>query len=247
MIEQSTRSTAAWASHALEVYLLGLVDFDQALTLQERLIYEISGRDDRQGALLLCEHPRLITIGREGSREQVLVEPSDPLLRHVEIRWLNRGGGSLAHGPGQLAVYPIVPLDRLNLGICEYRQRLQQAVVETCGELRVEAHQDDGKSGVWGRYGQFAFIGAGVRSWVAHHGLFINVCPELELMRLARWSGEGERITSLAAQRLRPTSMHAVRESIIRTLAAQLGYERYHTYSGHPLLQKAGKHSHVYA
>ena len=58
--EQSKwRNTAA-----LDVRLLGTVDFDAAQFLQERLVYEISGRDDRFGGLLLCEHPPLITVAR---------------------------------------------------------------------------------------------------------------------------------------------------------------------------------------
>src|SRR5687767_7528881 len=90
------------ASHALEVRLLGLVDFEAALFLQERLVYEIGGRDDTQGHLLICEHPPLITVGREGSRGHILVEPRDLVARQMEVRWLSRGGGCVAHAPGQL-------------------------------------------------------------------------------------------------------------------------------------------------
>ena len=64
-------SDLADTSAPLEVYLLGIVDFDSALFLQERLAYEISGRSDAMGTLLLCEHPPLITVGREGSRSHI--------------------------------------------------------------------------------------------------------------------------------------------------------------------------------
>ena len=61
----SIAEQSKWRNTAvLDVRLLGTVDFDAAQFLQERLVYEISGRDDRFGGLLLCEHPPLITVGR---------------------------------------------------------------------------------------------------------------------------------------------------------------------------------------
>src|SRR5262249_16848722 len=51
----------------LKVSLLGPVDFEAALALQRLLVYQVAG--DRSGAaLLLCEPPPVITVGREGSR-----------------------------------------------------------------------------------------------------------------------------------------------------------------------------------
>ena len=52
------------ASHSdpLEVHLLGVVDYESALFLQERLVYDISGANDRRGTLLVCEHPPMVTI-----------------------------------------------------------------------------------------------------------------------------------------------------------------------------------------
>src|SRR5690606_27991033 len=107
----------------LEVHLLGVVDFDAASFLQERLVYELSGRDDQTGALLLCEHPPIVTIGREGSRAWLRADDRDFAARQMEIRWLNRGGGCLVHCPGQLAVYPIVPLQRLAIPPADYAAR----------------------------------------------------------------------------------------------------------------------------
>jgi lipoate-protein ligase B len=54
-------------NHALQVYLLGQVGFEDALNFQRRLAFQVAG-DRSQAGLLICEHPPLITIGREGSR-----------------------------------------------------------------------------------------------------------------------------------------------------------------------------------
>lgn len=222
----------------LEVHLLGTVDYDAALFLQERLVYDLSGRADRTGGLLLCEHPPLVTIGREGSRAHLRVDENEFVARQVSVRWTNRGGGCLAHGPGQLAVYPIVPLDRIGVRPAEYAGRLIDAVVDLCTELRVPAWPSEDGRGVSCRLGRFASVGAAVKSGMSYHGLFVNVAPAMDLMRLVDHGPGSERQTSLAAQRARPTEMHAVREGLIRHVAAGLGYEKHHLYTGHPLLKR---------
>ena len=98
------------AERRLQVYLLGTVDFEAALVVQKRLAYHVAG-DASGAALILCEHFPLITIGRQGSRSHILCEPDEIRTRQWRIRWVNRGGGCLLHLPGQLAIYPILPLD----------------------------------------------------------------------------------------------------------------------------------------
>ena len=51
-------------------------EFEAALTLQRALSYEVSG--DRHGAaLIVCEHPPLITVGRQGSWTHLHLEPEE--------------------------------------------------------------------------------------------------------------------------------------------------------------------------
>ncbi|MEZ6048981.1 MAG: hypothetical protein R3C11_26075 [Planctomycetaceae bacterium] len=238
-------------SDALEVHLLGLVDFEAAQVLQERLVYEISGREDKLGCLLLCEHPPLVTIGREGSRAQLQVDEGDLQAHQIEVKWVTRGGGCLVHLPGQLAVYPVLPLDRLEVGLVEFRRRLEQATIEMCRELKILANRADAdeqgevEPGVFCHSGQLASVGAGVKGWTSFQGLFLNVCPDMELVRWAQMNTIGARLTSMSAQQVRPVSMHKVRESMIRHLAEAFNYTRYHVYTGHPLLVRTKKRIYV--
>src|SRR5262249_52266475 len=118
-------SSLTAAEPALQAYLLGSVSFDAALALQRLLVYQTAG--DRAGAsLLLCEHPPLITVGRAGSRAHILFEPEELQHRHWPVRWVNRGGGCVLHLPGQMAVYPVLALDRRGFGIHDYLCRLQR-------------------------------------------------------------------------------------------------------------------------
>src|SRR5262245_2663599 len=99
--DRTDRGTAA--DRALQVYLLGSVDYGAMLRFQHRLVYEISG-DRSRSLLILCEHPPLISVGREGSHEHIGFEPAELDAREWPVRWVNRGGGCLLHLPGQLAI-----------------------------------------------------------------------------------------------------------------------------------------------
>lgn len=237
----------ARSSTALEVYLLGKVDFVSAMGLQSRLLEQIAQRQDTHGIVFVCEHPPSISIGREGSFGDVLVEQEELVARQMEIRWLSRGGGTFAHVPGQVAVYSMVPLHRLKLGLIEYRQRLEQTLIATAADLDVNAERGNEVPGATCRCGQFAFIGAGVRDGVTHGGMYINVSVPHEALNLVRWNKGPRHVTSLAAQRTRPTAMSTVRESLIRHLAESLGYDSYHLYTGHPLLHRSTRKVYVYA
>src|SRR5947209_15521549 len=103
------------SSPPLEVYLLGLVDFEEVQQLQRRLVYDLGERGG--AAVVLCEHPPTISVGRSGSR--LHVAPDDETLRAhgVGVHWVNRGGGCWLHLPGQLCVYLAAPLRTLGLDL----------------------------------------------------------------------------------------------------------------------------------
>src|SRR3954454_12447761 len=87
----------------LEVYLLGLVDFEEVQQLQRRLVYDLGERGG--GSLLLCEHPPTISVGRSGSRAHIVPDDEELRAMGIKVHWVNRGGGCILHLPGQLAVY----------------------------------------------------------------------------------------------------------------------------------------------
>lgn len=228
----------ATVTGSLEVHLLGLVDYDSALALQERLAYEVSGQIDTQAVLLLCEHPPLISMGRQGSCSHVFVPQHDLRACQMEVRWVARGGGAVVHAPGQLAVTPILPLDRLQMTVSDYRLRLETALVAACRDQHVPAKRVPDTPGVWCRGGQLASFGAAVKYGATLHGAVLNVDPDPGFLQMVDSSPPGERVTSLQAQRGRRVEMNSVRESLIRHLSCAFGYERVHLYTSHPLLQR---------
>jgi len=235
--------TTVWTSQgrssaALEVYLLGTVDFDAALFLQDRLVDEINSRSDRLGALIICEHPPIVTIGRDGRITDLPVDTGDFTSRMMDVRRVNRDGGTLVHMPGQIAAYPILPLNRLECLYSDFQLKLQDALISTCVEQRVPTEKVSSPIGTVCRCGQLSWIGASVRDGVSSHGLFLNVAPVMDTIRLVRSTNGRTKTASLSMQRMEPVPMHKVRESLMRHFSSQFGYEETHPYTGHPLLKR---------
>jgi lipoyl(octanoyl) transferase len=222
-------------SSDLDVFLLGCVDFDAFLLLQDRLAADIHARRDRYGLLLLCEHPPVISIGRDGSAADLQTNSEDDEPERLPIRWVGRGGGTWKHGPAQLSVSVLVPIDRLEMSPRTFRRTMVRSVLQLAHDIRIPAAASATVPGVYGRIGQFAFVGAAVRSGVTQFGMIVNVAPAFDV---TAFSPSGVRSSSLAAERSRPISMATVRESLTRHLAAGFGYEEVHIHTGHPWLRR---------
>ena len=231
----------------LETYLLGVVDFEDALQLQRRLVYEIGGYDDGRGALVLCEHLPTITIGRGGSRGHVFFEDDELDRLGIPIRWTNRGGGVMLHLPGQLVAYPIVPLADRGLGLAGYLDRVHAALVDVLEEFGLRGERPAGHSGVWVGGAQIASVGIAVNRWIAYHGLALNVSTPMAPFRKIRPNTvNGGKMTCMAAQRRAPLPMAGVREALVRHLENHLRFSRHHVYSQHAMVRSQRRH-HVYA
>ena len=195
----------------LQVYLLGTVEFEAALALQKKLHYDISG-DRKQAALILCEHPPLITIGRQGSPAQIQYEPAELAARRWPVRWVNRGGGGVLHLPGQLAMYPILPLDRFGLSLAEYVRLLGSVIEEMAADFHLRTRITASPAGVFADDRLVAAIGVAVRDWVSYFGAYINVQPPLDLYRKMRAGhGRGRGLGREALEAISTTSLERER------------------------------------
>jgi len=231
-----------------EFRLLGRVPFDAFLALQSRLVYEAGGLTEPRIVVLLCEHPDLITVGRAGSRGHIRL--TNDRLKHeqLRVRWISRGGGCVLHAPGQLAVYPIVPLNLFGWTVGGYLRRLQAGIVEGFAELGVRGETFGGTFGVWGRSGLLANVGVAVRAGIACHGAFINVNPPMRRYAFVDVfpphpdSDSGKSTMGcLLAERQATVRMTGVRAALVKTLAAAFDCPRCHLFTGHPWLSSASE------
>jgi lipoyl(octanoyl) transferase len=223
-------------AQTLQVYLLGSVEYEAFLRLQRRLQFDIAG-DRTQAALIICEHPPLITVGRQGSRRHIRLENEELRLRRLGVRWVNRGGGCVLHGPGQLTMAPILPLDHFSCGVNEFLQRLGDTVRDLLADFSVPAEARAHDGGVWTGDRLLAALGVSVRDWISGYGAYINIHPALDLHRFVT-TCETEQLpmTSLERERRGPVRPALVRERLIEHFRTRFGFARVALFSDHPVL-----------
>jgi lipoyl(octanoyl) transferase len=236
-----TRASNGTACPVLQVYLLGTVDFEEMLRVQRRLVYDVAGDRDR-AVLILCEHPPGISVGREGSREHIRCGPAELAARRWPVRWVNRGGGCLLHLPGQLAIYPIVALDRIGLGLQAYLDHLHAVVADVLGEFDVKASPVPGRAGVWVGGRRIAQVGVAVNDWVAYFGAALNINPDMELLKRVTDSRNGELpMTSMERERRAPVRAATVRQRFVEAFRTEFGFGRASLFPSLPELTRQAR------
>jgi lipoyl(octanoyl) transferase len=209
---------------ALHAYMLGRVDLDALLARQDRLAYEVAG--DSFGALILCDHPTGITIGREGSRRHVRPGPKELHAREWPLHWVGRGGGAMLHVPGQIACYPVLSLDRLKMTPAAFVAAMQQLVVEVVQAYDLPAEADARQPGVRIRGRRAAHLGLAIRNGVSTFGIILNVDPDLELFYNIHCDGDPLPMTSLQRETTSRVRIAEVRQRLLAKIAERFGFGR---------------------
>jgi lipoyl(octanoyl) transferase len=167
--------------------------------------------------LWLVEHDPVFTLGQAGKPEHVLM-PGDIPVIHVD-----RGGQVTYHGPGQLVAYPLLDLRRLKLGVREYVNRIEQALIDTLAEWQIAAARRAGAPGVYVDGAKIAALGIRVRRGCTFHGLAFNIAMDLEpFQRINPCGYEGLQVTSML-ELVGPSSFEAVKPVLVGRLARQFG------------------------
>ena len=198
---------------------LGLMDYRQALALQESLV-EQRRQDEGSDTLLLLEHPPVFTLGR-GADESFVLNP-----HHVPVHRVSRGGQVTFHGPGQLVGYPILALPRHRRDVHAYIRDLENVLIDTLGVYGLQAQQRQGLTGVWLNEQKIASIGVGIRRWVTFHGFALNVDPDLSYFSDIIPCGlHGVQMTSMAQALGRTIALDEVKIRLAEIFAATFGYK----------------------
>jgi len=223
---------------ALQAHLMGTVDFDRCLKLQRRIAKSAARAADGDATLLLCEHSPMITVGRGGRPEEVARGSRAIRGGQYPIKWVGRGGGAMVHGPGQIAVYPIVPIGWHELSVGRFFERLRSAVAAMFEELRIPVQTSDATPDLIGRTGRLATFGLAVRRGVTYFGAYINVAMSPGALRLVESpTADIPRLSCMQAEHRGRYPMSRVRSLLVEKLAVELDFTRFHLYTGHPLLK----------
>ena len=140
---------------AVEIENLGQKLYEPLL-IQMRELHEAVQRG-AAGRVWLVEHDPVYTAGRATPKEDL----------HEGIVPIERGGQITYHGPGQLTVYPIVPLPKRDLR--DWLKRIEIFGVRIANAFGLEAEPSVDGTGVFASGRKFASIGVHVKRWVNMH------------------------------------------------------------------------------
>ncbi len=136
---------------------------------------EFTSRRDAQtpDEIWLLEHPPVFTQGVAGKPEHVL-NPN-----HIPLVQTDRGGQVTYHGPGQLMIYTLFDLHRLQIGVRSLVCLLEKSIIDALKPLNIEAHGKREAPGIYVGDTKIASIGLRVRKGKSYHGIALNVENDL--------------------------------------------------------------------
>lgn len=203
-------------SGLLRVHWLGLMDYESVQHAMET--FTLSRTDESEDEIWLVEHPPVYTLGMN-CKDPAIIQPND-----IPIVESDRGGQITYHGPGQIVIYVLINLRRVQWGIKRLVQELEQTVIDLLAKHKIQALRREGAPGVYVEGKKIAALGLRVRRGCSYHGLAVNVDMALEPFSRIDPCG----YPGLEATQLRDLEIHAtIRDigiTVSQSLAAKLGY-----------------------
>ena len=141
----------------------------------------------------LLQHPPVFTLGKNGKPEHIRDPGSIPVIQS------DRGGQVTYHGPGQIIVYTLLDLKRMNIGVRELVTRIENAVIGLLQDYAIVAGARRDAPGVYVDGRKIAALGLRVRKGCSFHGLALNVDMDLTpFSRINPCGYQGLEVTQLA-------------------------------------------------
>jgi lipoic acid synthetase len=208
----------------LNVRWLGNLPYSEALILQKGLKESVAGEHNPYDYLLLLEHNNVITIGRTGDTNNLLLDSEELEKKGIEFFETDRGGDVTFHGKGQLIGYPIMRLQDPKK-VIPFVRSLEQTIIKTLGSFDIEAFSKEDDTGVWTSEGKIASIGVKVSKWTTYHGFALNIFDKLEGFDFINPCGNQEEKIASVHTFNSEISFDDIVNKITETFTAEFGYE----------------------
>ena len=220
--------------------------FGECWELQQQLfkgaIAAKSEGEEPRHTIILVEHPPVYTLGKSGKDSNLLV--AEEFLKSIgaEFFHIDRGGDITFHGPGQIVGYPILDLAQLGIGLKDYIDAIEGAVIDTMAEWGIACQRVEGASGVWivesGRpMRKICAVGVKSSRWVTMHGFALNVNTDLKYFGFINPCGFTDRTATSMEQELgAKLDLGVVKERLISHLPRKLNINKINTKRLCPLI-----------
>ena len=209
----------------LNVRWLGKLPYGEAYILQKGLHSATSQENSPFDYLLLLEHNNVVTIGRSGDINNLLVSKNILNENNIEFFETDRGGDITFHGDGQLIGYPIIRLDDPKK-VVPFVRKIENVIIDTLAELSIDAFSKIDDTGVWTKEGKIASIGIKVSKWTTLHGFSLNISENTKGFDFINPCGSSDEHVVYIQQYDETVSFKEVTEIISRKFVEIFKYEK---------------------
>ncbi len=208
--------------NSLAVENLGRVGYLEGWEYQKRTHAAVVA-GSKPPTLLLLEHPNTITLGRSTDRENLLFSEEHYQKLGFDVFEIERGGDVTMHLPGQLVVYPIIPVGRR---VRDYLRRLETVVMKVLEQHGIQSFPSPGYAGVWvgdvPLEEKICAFGVAVKRDVSMHGFALNVNPDLSQFDLIVPCGIADKgVTSVTKVLGKQVKIEEVKAQVVRAFEAE--------------------------
>lgn len=233
---------------------LGLIPYQEAWDFQTALFEQVIERKmhNRKAApedqveqyhhFLMCEHPHVYTLGRNGKAEHLLLDEAGLAAHEATFYQINRGGDITYHGFGQVVGYPILDLDEFFTDIARYVRLLEEAIMRMLVPYGLVGERIAGLSGVWidaegTAPRKICAVGVHLSRWTTMHGFALNVNTDLSYFgHIVPCGIDDKAVTSMQQELGEAVDPEPVKTSIKEHLAQLLEASYYPATATHPQL-----------
>ncbi|MCC8170752.1 MAG: lipoyl(octanoyl) transferase LipB [Parabacteroides sp.] len=205
---------------------LGLIAYERALAIQTAAFNELLECKQKGttgcNRLYFCEHMPVLTLGKHGKADNLLVTARMLEQRHIGLYHVERGGDITYHGPGQVTGYPVFDLDFFGLGLKQYIGRLEEAVIRFLSLYGIRGERMAGATGVWidtqhpRKARKICAIGVKSSRFVTMHGFALNINTDLDYFSLINPCGFVDKgVTSLANELGAPQDFETAKKQLL--------------------------------
>jgi lipoyl(octanoyl) transferase len=174
-----------------------------------------------QHYFLICEHKPVLTLGKSGHEENILISEDEMARRGIQYFKTNRGGDITFHGPQQIVGYPIIDLEKFYTDIGKYLRSLEEVIILTMQEYGLKGQRSKGETGVWlnagvpGSERKICAMGVRCSRWITMHGFAFNVNTNLDYFDTIIPCGiENKKVTSLQKELNRHVDYEEVKNKV---------------------------------
>ncbi|MSP27628.1 MAG: lipoyl(octanoyl) transferase LipB [Methylococcales bacterium] len=155
----------------ITIHNLGLQDYQTVWQAMQD--FTLQRNADTPDELWLVEHPAVYTLGLSGKREHLLNIGDIPVIHS------DRGGQVTYHARGQVIIYTLLDIKRLNINIRQLVSLLEQAMIDTLADYGIVAIAKADAPGVYVQGKKIGSIGIRIKNNCSYHGLSFNNAMDL--------------------------------------------------------------------